>query len=99
MARADVSIGEALDVLAAAAGDDVDEQLQRAELSSEPVRRQLASCDPDVLALYERLVVAREGLRAFVRACLLEQSVEWFAAGRRAEDLVDRAQQLVERIR
>jgi len=64
-----------------------------------PVRRRLASSDPDVLALYERLVIAREGARDFVAACLVEGDTEWYAAGSKVRDLLDRAQQIVEALK
>ncbi len=65
----------------------------------DPVRRPLASCDPDILGVYERLVIAREGMRAFVRAALEEREVRWVAAGSRADYHLRRAQSEIEALR
>lgn len=69
------------------------------ELSPDaPIRRPTASCDPDVLATYERLVVAREGLQTFLRATLFDQT-DWAPRISRAAHLVNEAQKLIEGLR
>jgi hypothetical protein len=66
---------------------------------AEPVRRRLASSDPDVLALYERLVIAREGARNFAQACLIDGDTEWYATGAHVEQQLDRLQRRVEALK
>ena len=65
----------------------------------EPLRRPLVSSDPDVLALYERLVIAREGVRAFMKAAIEEGAAEWVMAGEQIEYLINRAQERAEELR
>lgn len=70
-----------------------------AELPEQPTRRPLASCDPDILAVYERLVIGAEGLRGFYRAALLDREVHWAAAAARAMHHLSRAQREIEELR
>lgn len=69
------------------------------DLLTEAIKRPLASADPDVIAYYERLVVAREGSRRFCRATTEDGPVEWLAKALKADDLLARAQRVIEGLR
>lgn len=64
-----------------------------------PIRQPLASSDPDILALYERFVIAREGLRTFTRCAVEENNAHWLRAGLRMEHLIISCQGLAEELR
>jgi len=64
-----------------------------------PIRRPVATCDPDVLALYERLVVAREGARSFLRQAAAEQVWSWHEVGAEVEVLIGQCQALIEALK
>jgi hypothetical protein len=88
-----MDLPDAIDLLTMSPVDAV------AELPDEQTRRPLASCDPDILCLYERLVIGAEGLRAFYRAQLMDRGGKWAAAAARAMHHMRRVQQEIEELR
>jgi hypothetical protein len=60
------------------------------------IRRPLASCDPEFLVLYERLVIARQGSRGALRNALLDREVALAKQLGRIDELIDNAQRIAE---
>lgn len=87
-----------LDPMAQLAVDILNRDTAFDPVDAPPIRRALATCDPDVIALYERLVIAREGARRFVRACI-EDGADWLPDALRVDDLLARAQRAIEGLR
>lgn len=63
-----------------------------------PVRRPVGTCDPDVVAVHERIVAAHEGARRF----LVESAKHrpgWHEIAAEVDGLLDEAQGLIEALR
>lgn len=87
-----------LDTLDHLAVDLLNRRTDQRELDL-PIRQDLATLDPDVAIVYERLVIAREGTRRFVRGCLADDTADWLAVALRVDDLLARAQRAIEGLR